>query len=48
MLQILADELGIDLGPDDDAGSWDGPAPAAPTPPLVTLADVTCTSLALI
>ena len=31
VLQILADELGIDLGPDDDAGSWDGPAPAAPT-----------------
>ncbi len=31
VLQILADELGIDLGPDDDAGSWDGPAPTAPT-----------------
>ncbi len=33
VLQILADELGIDLGADDDAGGWDGPAPAAPTVP---------------
>jgi len=33
VLQILADELGIDLGVDDDAGNWDGPAPVAPTVP---------------
>ncbi len=33
VLQILADELGIDLGVDDDPGSWDGPAPSAPTLP---------------
>ena len=33
VLQILADELGIDLGPDDDAGGWDGAVPSAPAVP---------------
>ena len=30
VLQILADELGIDLAVDSDDGRWDGPAPGAP------------------
>lgn len=30
VLQILADELGIDLAVDSDDGRWDGPAAAAP------------------